>query len=239
MNLIQGDDVMAYCQNCGREIGDNKRFCPYCGAEQQHMTPPGGGRSAGRGNNYGGQNYDDSRYNGGSAGNSRNGGRRYDRGGYNGGNADYDSGQNYDGYDSYNPPQRRGGNDYEYRRPFYGGGSRGTRRNIALCILFSIITFGIYGLYWMVKMNDEINDLAGEPNATSGGLVILFEIITCNIYGWYWCYKMGERCSRIKQMMGRSGGSAAIYLILALFGLNIISYALMQDTINQAVDYGY
>ena len=77
--------------------------------------------------------------------------------------------------------------------------------------------------------------MSDEPNATSGGLVILFTIITCGIYSWYWLYKMGDRCDIIKQKMGRPASSSAVlYLILGIFGLGIVSHALMQDTINNA-----
>lgn len=105
-------------------------------------------------------------------------------------------------------------------------------RNIVLCIIFSIITCGIYGIYWMIKMNDEVNALAGEPGATTGGMVFLFTLITCGIYGWYWLYKMGERCDRIKNM---NGSSNVLYLILGIVGLSIVSYCLIQDTINKRV----
>ena len=97
---------------------------------------------------------------------------------------------------------------------------------------FSIITCGIYGIYWMIKMNDEVNALAGEPGATTGGMVFLFTLITCGIYGWYWLYKMGERCDRIKNM---NGSSNVLYLILGIVGLSIVSYCLIQDTINKRV----
>jgi len=83
-----------------------------------------------------------------------------------------------------------------------------------------------------VKINDEVNELAGESGATSGGLVFLFSLITCGIYGLYWMYKMGERCDTIK---GSSGSTGILYLILALLGFGIINYCLMQDTINKAV----
>lgn len=106
-------------------------------------------------------------------------------------------------------------------------------RNIALCILFSIITCGIYSIYWMIKINDEVNQLSGEPNATSGGMVFLFSLITCGIYGLYWMYKMGERCERIKRMP--AGYTGILYLVLGLVGFGIISYALIQDTLNKAV----
>ena len=67
-------------------------------------------------------------------------------------------------------------------------------------------------------------------------MVIIFSIITCNIYTWFWLYKMGERCDMIKEQMGKPGNSSPIlYLIFGLFGLNVVSYALMQDTINEAV----
>ena len=105
-------------------------------------------------------------------------------------------------------------------------------RNIVLCVIFTIITCGIYGIYCMIKMNDEINDLAGEPEATSGVMVFVFTLITCGIYGIYWYYKMGVRCEVIK---AQSGNLPILYLILGLFGFGIINYCLMQDTINKAV----
>lgn len=105
-------------------------------------------------------------------------------------------------------------------------------RNIALCIILSIVTCGIYGLYWLYKLNDEVNTLAEEPNATSGGLVILFTVITCGIYGWYWNYKMGERVDRIK---GTGDSNKVLFIVLAIFGLCIVNYAIMQDTINDSV----
>lgn len=131
----------------------------------------------------------------------------------------------------YNHTQQQYGNT-----PYYGPGRYSARqfgimpRSIPLCIIFSIITCGIYGIYWMIKLNDEVNLLSGEPYATSGGIVFLLTIITCGIYGLYWLYKMGERCDRIKGMNGNSG---ILYLILGLVGFGIISYCLIQDTLNK------
>jgi len=107
-------------------------------------------------------------------------------------------------------------------------------RNIALAIIFSILTCGIYALYWLVKMNDSVNELAGNKNYTSGGMVLLFSIITCGIYTWYWLYKMGEECDKIK---GTSNSSGVVYLVLGIFGLGIVSYCLIQDTVNKEVGY--
>ena len=45
------------------------------------------------------------------------------------------------------------------------------QRNIALCIVFSIITFGIYALYWFVCLTNDANQESGQTDATSGGVV--------------------------------------------------------------------
>ena len=111
-----------------------------------------------------------------------------------------------------------------------------TRRSIGLAIVLSIITCGIYALYWIVKINDDVNALSGETQATSGGMVLLLSIVTCGIYELYWLYKMGERCDRIKG--NASGSNNVVYLILGIFGLSIVSLCLIQDTLNKAVSRG-
>ena len=109
-------------------------------------------------------------------------------------------------------------------------------RNIALAIILTIITCGIYGIYWMYVLNEDINKLSDHPEATSGGMVILFTIITCGIYGLYWYYKMGERVEEIRAKKGMPNGSSAIlFLILGIFGLGIVNYCIMQSNINSAV----
>ena len=113
-------------------------------------------------------------------------------------------------------------------------GSPVQQRNIALCIILSIVTCGIYGLYWIYTLTEDTNRLSGDPNATSGGVVILLSIVTCNIYMWYWMYKQGEKLDQIKTARGLSSGNSGIlYLILTLVGLGIVSYALMQNELNQ------
>lgn len=112
------------------------------------------------------------------------------------------------------------------------------KRNLPLCVIFTIITFGIYGIYWFIVMTDEVNYLAEEDDATSGGMSFLFTLITCGIYSIYWAYKMGEKISKIKQK--RDGvmptNDSIIYLILSIFGLSIINYVLIQNEVNKTLD---
>lgn len=109
-----------------------------------------------------------------------------------------------------------------------------TNRNVATAIILSIITCGIYAIYWFVVLTDDTNTVSGNTGDTSGGMALLFTLITCGIYGWYWYYKMGEKLDQAAMAKGMPAQSRGIlYLVLGFFGLGIISYALMQDTINK------
>lgn len=108
-----------------------------------------------------------------------------------------------------------------------------TNRNIATCVILSIVTCGIYGLYWFIKLTDEVNAASGDTNATSGGMALVLTLVTCGIYGYYWAYKMGERIDMIKANRGMpSGSNGVLYLVLQIFGLGIVAYCLMQNELN-------
>jgi hypothetical protein len=106
------------------------------------------------------------------------------------------------------------------------------QRNIALCILFYLITCGLYGIYWFICLADDVNTISGEPD-TSGGMAFLFCLVTCGIYGFYWAYRCGEKIDHAKQNRGIPAGNGGIlYLLLFIFG-GFIAYALIQHEINQ------
>lgn len=105
------------------------------------------------------------------------------------------------------------------------------RRNLFLCILFSIITCGIYAIYWFVVLTNDTNKLAQSKTA-SGGLAFLFTIITCGIYGLYWSYKLGKKVGEIEG----GGNHGVLYLILALIGFGFIDALLAQSALNSAAD---
>lgn len=109
------------------------------------------------------------------------------------------------------------------------------KRDIVVAILLTIVTCGIYGLYWMACINDDANQLA-EYNGRGGAVVVLLSIITCGIYAIYWNYQMGKRCYEIQIKNGQNGSDNSIlYLILALVGLSIVNYCLIQDELNKYI----
>lgn len=120
------------------------------------------------------------------------------------------------------------------------------KRNIGVNVLLSIVTCGIYGLYWMYTLTEDTNYITRNRDDFSGGIVVLLNIVTCGIFGVYWAYKQGEKLDRY--FAERSGiGAAAtenlsmLYLLLAICsyftGFTVlVAYALMQDKLNHIID---
>ncbi len=110
------------------------------------------------------------------------------------------------------------------------------KRSIPVSIILSLITCGIYGLYWISTLTDDANELSGRTNETTGGMTVLFCIITCGIYGYYWAYKMGEKLDAAKAARGMPTSYGPILYLVLQFFIAIVGWALMQDEINKLID---
>lgn len=107
-------------------------------------------------------------------------------------------------------------------------------RSVALCIILSIVTCGIYGIYWFIVMTNDVKTAAEDTELASGGLAFILTIVTCGIYGYYWAYKIGKlmNVAQEKKNLPASDNSV-LYLILQIFGLGIIVYAIVQSDLNK------
>lgn len=106
-------------------------------------------------------------------------------------------------------------------------------RNVAVAILLSIITCGIYAIYWIYKMTEEMKVASGDESL-NGVMAVLLPLVTCNIYGIYWAYKVGKDVPVAKQKVGLPGEDRGVlFLVLELFGLSIVTYALLQCDLNE------
>ena len=110
------------------------------------------------------------------------------------------------------------------------------QRSIPVCIILTLVTCGIYGLYWFYCLTNDTNAVTGHEGDTSGGMALLFTIVTCGIYSIYWAYKMGEKLKEMNLNNGKPTESwNIIFLVLAIFGLEIIAWALLQSELNKCL----
>lgn len=107
------------------------------------------------------------------------------------------------------------------------------QRNIAVSIILSLVTCGIYMWYWFVCLTEDTNAISGETDDTSGVMALILTLVTCGIYGFYWAYKRGEKIDKAHQNRGEAASNGGVlYVILYIFG-GIISIALMQNEVNK------
>lgn len=67
-------------------------------------------------------------------------------------------------------------------------------RNFVTILLLNIVTCGIYGLYYMYSITQDMNTMVGNDGRnTDPSTVVLLTIVTCGFYGWYWYYEQGNR----------------------------------------------
>ncbi|WP_081846629.1 DUF4234 domain-containing protein [Butyrivibrio sp. AE3004] len=127
------------------------------------------------------------------------------------------------------------GNPGNFQQPPYLAAAGITGRSIALAIILSIVTCGIYNIYWFIVLTDETNVLCNRQHETSGVLAFLLTIVTCGIYGWFWAYKLGEKVDQIRGE--QSASNSILFIILQIIGLGIVAEAIAQDTVNKAVRF--
>lgn len=106
-------------------------------------------------------------------------------------------------------------------------------KNVGLCILFSILTCGIYGIFWFIDMTNDMGRVSGEAEWT-GGKAFLFTLLTCGIYSFYWAYKMGKLSAVALSKNGLPAEDRAVlYLVLSVLGLGIVNYIFIQLDLNK------
>lgn len=108
------------------------------------------------------------------------------------------------------------------------------QRSIPNVIIFTIITCGIYMFYWIYVTTKDLNTYL-EVSDMDPALELLI-CIFCSPYIFYWFYKYGQRVSdaHIKAQIPVASDDAIVCLILAIFGLGVVSMAIMQGNLNKA-----
>jgi hypothetical protein len=98
-------------------------------------------------------------------------------------------------------------------------------RSVAGVVILSIVTCGIYALYWHVATKSEMVE-AGADIPTAWLLIVPIANI-------YWLWKWGGGIEHVT----RGKLTAPVVLLLAIL-LPLISMAIVQDALNQAIRAG-
>jgi hypothetical protein len=116
------------------------------------------------------------------------------------------------------------------------GAPAGEKRDVVLPIILTFVTCGIYGIYWHYKMMSEIAADLGRTDINPV-LEIVLVFVTCGIYAFFLAYKYPKLVTEMQAKRGMQVNDiSTVSLILAIFGLIIVSHALLQSELNKVWD---
>jgi hypothetical protein len=102
-------------------------------------------------------------------------------------------------------------------------------RNIVTCVILTIITCGIYGIYWGIMM---IREAISVKDPSDGGIleiVLMFVPYVSCLSFFLTEKKLAEGCTA-KGIAHED--RSILYLILGLLGLGIVNFCLLQNDLN-------
>jgi len=120
------------------------------------------------------------------------------------------------------------------------------KRGLGGLIILSIVTFGIYGLYWIHKLAKDVNAICEGDGKKTGGLLKLWllSMITFGIYALVWMYMLGDRLQdngpKYNQTFKESGGTVLLWYLLGsliIVGPFIAMHIIIKNTNALADEY--
>jgi hypothetical protein len=108
-----------------------------------------------------------------------------------------------------------------------------SERNIATAIILTLVTCGIYGIFWFISLTNDVGRISGDNDFT-GGKHFLLTLVTCGIWSFIWAYQIGKQVAEAQRQRGlMATDNSVLYLVLTFFGLGIVTYALVQSDVNK------
>ncbi len=122
-----------------------------------------------------------------------------------------------------------------------------TNRSLLKYILFTIVTLGLYGFWFIYKLAQDINIICKEDGKNTAGLLkfIVFTMITCGIYAWFWYYGVGNRlaenASRYNLTFSENGTTVLLWMLfgsmLCGIGIFVALHIIIKNTNALATAY--
>lgn len=104
-------------------------------------------------------------------------------------------------------------------------------RGVIKVLFLSLITCGIYSIYWYYVTAQALNEEQPDDPLMNYIGAFLLGIVTCGIYELYWFYKFYKKVDTVT-----SGDSCLVNFLVTLFFTPLIGQLIAQSQINAFVD---
>jgi len=113
--------------------------------------------------------------------------------------------------------------------PSGNSGPPGQQRGIGFAILMTIITLGIYSIYWVFKTQDEVKEHSGQG---VGGVLGLVIYLVVNVVTWF---LVPSEVGKMYKLDGREApfsGWTGLWLLLPIIGA-FVWFIKVQGALNR------
>lgn len=101
-------------------------------------------------------------------------------------------------------------------------------RNILVCILLTLVTCGIYGIYWIIMMTREAVSVKDPADGA------ILEIVLMLILPFVGLYLVEKKFAEGRAAKGGDAkDNSILYLVLGFFGLGIVPLCMIQNELNK------
>ncbi|MBR1704495.1 MAG: DUF4234 domain-containing protein [Clostridia bacterium] len=107
------------------------------------------------------------------------------------------------------------------------------KRNLTKMVILSIVTLGIYYLYWIYKVTQLSNKVTTLPQRSPVAQLLLCMLVP--FYEIYWNYQTSKRVDVMMSSAGQKSDSGVVTLLLSFFGGSLAASLYLQDKINTAL----
>lgn len=115
----------------------------------------------------------------------------------------------------------------------------GTRRDLLMMLILTVITGGLYYFYWAYKTSKEMDEFTGERGIPPIIHLILL-ICTVSLWGYVWDILTAQKIERMQRMVGiPARNQAGLYIVLdflgagPIYGIGIVVPFLQQNDLNE------
>ena len=110
------------------------------------------------------------------------------------------------------------------------------KRNISISLILCFVTFGIYYIYWLYKIDQELSEELGNDNMPVYDILLI--IFTLGLYSYYLYYRNGKQINLLEDKYGlQINDNLILYVVLCIFQLDIIVLMMQQQQINTIIDF--
>ena len=101
-------------------------------------------------------------------------------------------------------------------------------RNVVTAIILTIVTCGIYGIYWAIMLAREA---VSVKDASDDGILEIVLMLFLPFLGFFLAEKKFAEGCQARGIAHKD--NSVIYLILGLVGLGIVNFCMLQSDLNK------